>query len=212
MSSSQPLSLVEAIGAASDMSRPRAARTRGPTGRRGSRRPYQPTPTGADRPRSHRLPKIVWFETEFSVFQSTQESMSTWPAKLSFAAWPSPLRANSASGSVVDTWVGLELRSPRKSFHGFRPPALGKRVPLLVPRPDAHAGDPRLQQVPSRLKCSSDSRRCRLTSFTTAPKNWQAGTGGHHGARMGPGAGNAPAMEWTRRRLGAAPPEFRLYH
>ena len=24
-----------------------------------------------------------------------------------------------------------------------------------------------------------------------------------------PGAGNAPAMEWTRGRLGAAPPEFR---
>ena len=75
-------------------------------------------------------------------------SMSTWPAKDSFAACPFPLRANSASGSVVDTWVALERRSPRKSFHGVRPPAPGWRVPLLVPRPDALEGGPRLQQGP----------------------------------------------------------------
>ena len=75
-------------------------------------------------------------------------SMSTWPAKDSFAACPCPLRANSASGSVVDTWVALERRSPRKSFHGFRPPAPVGGLPLFVPRPEALEGGPRLQQGP----------------------------------------------------------------
>ena len=39
----------------------------GRQGEGGSRRTHLPSPAGADRPRPHRLPTIVWSETEFSL-------------------------------------------------------------------------------------------------------------------------------------------------
>ena len=89
-------------------------------------------------------------------------SMGTWPANDSCAACPSPVRANSASGSVVDTWVALERRSPRKSFHGFRPPA------PVGGSPSSSLGRTLLRETyasswaRSALQCSSDNGRCRL--------------------------------------------------
>ena len=72
---SQPLSLVEPIGAASDMSKPSAAKSRGRAWRRRESTSSLTHPrlaqTGLD---LLDFPTMVWFETEFSVFQSTQKS------------------------------------------------------------------------------------------------------------------------------------------
>lgn len=46
--------------------------------------------------------------------------MRTWPAKLSRANWPFPLRASRASGSVVDPWMSVRRAWPRKSKSGNR--------------------------------------------------------------------------------------------
>ena len=96
--------------------------------------------TGARRRTSDRGPRRLT-----SLGGSSQEPL---PAKDSLAACRCPLRANSASGSVLETWVALERRSPRKSSHGLRPPAPVGGFPLFVPRPDALDGGPRLQQGP----------------------------------------------------------------
>ena len=68
-------SVVEPIGSASDVTRPGTERSGGRTRRkRGADVLIYHPPAGADRPRPHRLPAIVWFETEFFVFQSTENS------------------------------------------------------------------------------------------------------------------------------------------
>src|SRR5574340_662814 len=86
-------------------------------------------------------------------------SISTWPRKHSFASWPAAFLYNRASGSVVEAWVALVRRSPRKSTLGLPGSSVGGGgtgsaffLKLFWPAQASIS-------VPSTVKCSSERRR-----------------------------------------------------
>src|SRR5665213_48038 len=94
--------------------------------------------------------------SSMSAISALRFSMRRWPASLSLAATPLPLRARRASGSVVEWWVSLLRFSPWSSTSAFRPGAGGPPLPppslgrkLLC---EAQASS----RVPSTLKCSPE--------------------------------------------------------
>src|SRR6266516_1816026 len=96
-------------------------------------------------------------------------------AEARIAAWPCPLQAKRASGSVIERCVRFERRSPRKFTYGLPGSSSGAASATVVSRSasgltrfiEAHA----CSNVPSTLKCSALTKPSSIAWRTTPSKN-----------------------------------------